>query len=158
MGSSTKHKLDFHTGDEVVAEIERLRRGGYTRSKNWNLTQICEHLTHTMTGGMEGFGFRLPWILRATIVNWIVRRILRTRRMSSAPTIERLKPKSPSGADDDRIIDHCIEVIRRAEKYEGSFEDYPFIDNFTADEWRQFMWLHAAHHLGFLIPKDQAKS
>ncbi|EMI18352.1 hypothetical protein RMSM_04714, partial [Rhodopirellula maiorica SM1] len=148
MSKVAKRELDFHTGDEVVAEIERLRRGGYTKSKNWNLTQICEHLTHTMTGGMEGFGFRMPWILRATIGHWIFRRLLRTRKMSSVPTIERLKPKTSSAADDDVIIDHCIEVIGRAEKYDGSFDDYPFVDNLTADDWRQFMWLHSAHHLG----------
>ncbi len=155
MTSLPKRELDFHTGDEVAAEIERLRRQGYSRTKNWNLTQICEHLTYTMRGGIEGFGFRLPWILRATIIKWIFRRILRTRKMSSGPTIKRLKPNTQLGADDDAIIDQCIEVIGQAEQYDGSFDDYPFLDNLKADEWRQFMWLHAAHHLGFLIPNSK---
>lgn len=75
--------------------------------------------------------------------------------MSSGPTIKRLKPKTQLGADDDAIIDQCIVLLGQAEKYDGSFDDYPFLDNLKADEWRQFMWLHAAHHLGFLIPNSK---
>src|SRR5690554_1953207 len=105
---NAKRKLDFHTGDEVIAEIERLRHGGYTKLKNWNLTQVCEHLHATMSGGMDGFGFRLPWILRTTVIKWMVYRMLRTRKMSSGPTLKRLNPTSPDGLDNDAIIDRCL--------------------------------------------------
>ena len=145
----SKRSLDFHTGDEVIAEIEGLRKSGYQQSKNWNLTQICEHLDATMTGGMDGFGFRLPWIFRATIIKWIFRRMLRTRKMSSGPTIERLKPKSAAGADDDNIIDNCIATVERAKTFVGPIEDYPFLDDLDVEDWRQFMWMHAGTSPGF---------
>ncbi len=154
MGNATKRKLDFHTGDEVLAEIENLRQKGYVKTKNWNLTQICEHLIKTMNGGMDGFGFRLPWLLRATILKWIFRRILRTRKMSSGPTLKSLKPQAESGPEDDATIDACLEVVRRAMAFEGSMDDYPFLDGLTHEDWRQFMWMHAGHHLGFLIPRE----
>lgn len=156
MAASTKRTLDFHSGDEAIAEIKRLRTGGYTKTKNWNLTQICEHLTATMNGGMDGFGFRLPWILRATIIKWVFNRILRTRKMSSGPTLDRLKPKTTDGPDDDAIIDNCIAAIERAMTFPGPMEDYPFLDNLDVDDWRQFMWMHAGHHLGFLTPRETA--
>ncbi|QDT04981.1 hypothetical protein K227x_33790 [Rubripirellula lacrimiformis] len=152
MAASSKRTLDFHSGDEVIAEIQRLRTGGYTQTKNWNLTQACEHLTATMTGGMDGFGFRLPWILRATIIKWVCKRMLRTRKMTSAPTLKRLKPTSPTGPDNDAIIDDCIAAINRASEFPGPLIDYPFLDDFDVEDWRQFMWMHASHHLGFLIP------
>jgi hypothetical protein len=50
-----KQQLDFQSADEVIREIERLRSGGYTKLKQWNLTQACEHLTKTMEGEMNGF-------------------------------------------------------------------------------------------------------
>ncbi|WDQ17216.1 DUF1569 domain-containing protein [Rhodopirellula sp. P2] len=153
MTKISKRSLDFHTGDEVIAEIKRLQADGYTQNKNWNLTQICEHLTVIMTGGMEGFGFRLPKILRATALKWIFGRILRQRRMASAPTLDRLKPKSPDGPDDSKVMEECIATIRRASAFEGAMKEYPFLDGLTPEQWRQFMWLHAAHHLGFLTPK-----
>ncbi|MCO8123066.1 DUF1569 domain-containing protein [Stieleria sp. TO1_6] len=150
-----KRILDFHTGEDVIAEINRLRQDGYRKTKNWNLTQACEHLNLTMTGGMEGFGFRLPWILRATVIKWVINRIFRTRKMSSAPTIDRLKPKTEDGPDDDGVIDDCIATIRQAERFDGSLEDYPFLDNLKPDDWRQFMWIHAAHHLGFFVANGE---
>jgi hypothetical protein len=154
MASPTKRPLDFHTADEVIAEIEHLRVGGYTKSKNWNLTQICEHLNATTTGGMDGFGFRLPWILRATVIKWIFNRMLKTRKMSSGPTMDRLKPKTDDGPDDDAIIDQCIATIERASAFEGPIENYPFLNELKVSDWQQFMWMHAGHHLGFLIPNS----
>lgn len=154
MASDQKRELDFQNGDEVIAEIQSLRESGYTKSKNWNLTQACEHLTKTMAGGMDGFGFRLPWLLRATVIKWVFQRMLKTRKMSSGPTLKRLKPESEPGADDDVIIDHCIATIERAKQFDGSLEDYPFLDDLKVDDWRQFMWMHAGHHLGFLLPKN----
>lgn len=156
MAVTQKRTLDFHTGDEVIAEIQNLRSSGYTKTKNWNLTQICEHLNATMTGGMDGFGFRLPWILRATIIKWIFNRMLTTRKMSSGPTMDRLKPKSETGPDDAAIIDDCIARIERAKAFAGPIENYPFLNELKVEDWQQFMWMHAGHHLGFLVPSEPA--
>lgn len=150
-----KRTFDFRTGDEVIAEIERLRKVGYVKTKNWNLTQACEHLTATMNGGMDGFGFRLPWVLRATIMKGVFNRMLRTRKMSSGPTLKRLKPKTDDGPDNEGIIDNCIAAIERAKTFAGPLDDYPFLDHLDVEDWQQFMWMHAAHHLGFLIPRGR---
>jgi len=154
--ATIKRQLDFHTGDEVIAEIELLRADGYTKTKNWNLTQACEHLQGTMNGGMNGFGFRLPWILRATVMKWLFGWMLRKRKMISGPTMKRLKPASPADHDVDQVVDDCIQTIRNAESFAGPIKDYPMLDHLSADDWRQFMWLHAAHHLEFLTPKKRA--
>jgi hypothetical protein len=154
MAASGRRSLDFQTADEVIAEIQRLSSAGYARMKNWNLTQVCEHLTATMSGGMDGFGFRLPWILRATIIKWIFSRMLKTRKMPSGPTMDRLKPKSDGLGENDTVIDACIETIERANAYQGPMEEYPFLNELKVEDWQQFMWMHASHHLGFLIPKE----
>lgn len=154
--NAAKRLLDFHSGDEVIAEIERLRTGGYAKLKQWNLTQICEHLSATMEAEMTGLGFRLPWVLRATAGKLLTHRILRTRRMPSSPTLPRLQPQATADAEDEAVIAQCLETIRRTECYQGSLADYPFVDNLTHEQWRQLMWIHAAHHLGFLIPNSTA--
>ncbi|MGB7328131.1 MAG: DUF1569 domain-containing protein [Rubripirellula sp.] len=153
MSKLHKRQLDFRSGDDVVAEVRRLQTEGYVRTKNWNLTQICEHLTATMAGEMDGLGFRLPWLIRATAGELFTRWILKTRKMPSVPTLPSLQPKSRSDVDDVVIIESCVETIRRCESFAGSLDDYPFVDNLNHDQWRQFMWIHAAHHLGFLAPK-----
>ncbi|MDG2224134.1 MAG: DUF1569 domain-containing protein [Rubripirellula sp.] len=151
---SSKRQLDFRTADQVIAEIEHLRTVGYTKIKNWNLSQCCEHLQKTMNGGMNGFGFRMPWIVRATAAKWIFGWMLRNRKMVSAPTINKLKPLPLADQENDQQIDDCIHTIRTAESFARPIEDYPFLDNLSVDVWQQLMWLHAAHHLGFLIPSQ----
>lgn len=152
--SASKRSLDFHTDQEVIDEINRIRDAGYTKSKNWNLTQICEHLTATMRGGMDGFGFRVPWIVRATLMKWMLGRMLKNRKMISGPTLKQLKPTSPPGEDDNEVIEKCIATLGEAANFPGPINDYPLLDNLGVDDWKQLMWLHAAHHLGFLVAND----
>lgn len=152
-----KRRLDFRSGEDVLAEIERLRTGGYVATKNWNLSQICEHLTKTMEGEMTGLGFRFPWLFRKTAGPLLTLWVLRTRSMPSVPTLPSLQPAAAEGMDDSKIIDDCVETVRKAEAFSGNLDDYPFVDGLTADRWRQIMWVHAAHHLGFLMP-DQRRA
>ncbi len=150
-----RRTLDFRSADEVIEEIQRIRAVRYQRAGNWSLTQICQHLTATMNGGMDGFGFRLPWILRATLCKWAFGYSLKKRKLGSGyPTFKMLKPDAVESADDDALIDECIRSIRRAAEFEGPIRDYPLLDNISVDDWRDFMWIHASHHLGFLIPKS----
>lgn len=150
-----KRKLDFRTADEVIGEIERLRINGYSKLKRWNLTQVCEHLTKTMEGEMNGLGFRFPWILRRTVGNWMTRRVLKIRAMPSISTLPSLRPTLGDGNERPEVIEQCITTVRKSARFDGSLDDYPFVDGLTHEQWRQFMWIHAAHHLGFLIPNER---
>lgn len=155
----SKRRLDFQSADDVIGEIERLKNDGYTKLKRWNLSQICDHLTKTMEGEMNGLGFRIPWILRRTVGDWITRRVLKSRSMPSVPTLPRLRPTADQVSEDPKVIEHCLVTIRKASLFDGSLDDYPFVDDLTHEQWRQFMWIHAAHHLGFLVPKvDSAQA
>ncbi|MGB7346112.1 MAG: DUF1569 domain-containing protein [Pirellulaceae bacterium] len=149
-----RRNLDLTTGAEVIAEINRLRSTGYSKTKNWNLAQICQHLSVVLKGGMDGFGFRLPWILRATVLKWGFGYMTKKRKLfPSAPTFPSMKPKAMT-EDNDADIQQCIALIERAETFDGSMEDYALLDNMTPDAWREFMWIHAAHHLSYLVPKQ----
>ena len=150
-----RRTVDFRSADEIIRDINLLRAQGYEMTGKWNLTQICQHLTGTMDGGMDGFGFRVPWILRATIIEWGYRYALKKRKLGSGfPTIKILRPTHSDAADNDTLIDACIASCQRVDTFSGSLEDYALLDNLSVDDWRNFMWIHAAHHLSFLIPKD----
>jgi hypothetical protein len=149
-----KRELDLRSADEVVAEIDRLLAGGYDRAGSWTLTQICDHLEKTMNGGMKGFGFRMPWILRATVGKYLMRRILRTRRMGRMPAPKAVVPKPvDAAADDEAPVRRCQDCVRRAAEFAGPLPPHPAVDKLSLDDWKNLMWIHASHHLGFLIPR-----
>lgn len=150
-----RRDLDFTCAEDVIRDVNHLRTSGYSHLGQWNLSQVCEHLTATMKGAMDGFGFRLPWVLRATILKWAFRYFLKRRRLRpGAPTFRMLKPKHTQSDDDDTLIDECIQICQRVADFQGPIENYPLLDNVNVDEWRDFMWIHAAHHLGFLVPRS----
>ena len=150
-----RRQIDLRSAAEVIDEINRLRLSGYEKTGQWNLTQICQHLTASMNGGMEGFGFRVPWIVRATVAKWAFRYCLNKRKLfSGAPTFKILKPQHASVEEDDAAIEECIETCRRTEQFAGPIEDYALLNDVSVEDWRDFMWIHAAHHLGFLVPKE----
>jgi hypothetical protein len=147
--------LTFQSANDVIDEIERLKMSGYQRLGNWSLTQICEHLDKTIQIGLRGSEFRLPWILRATMGKWILTWALRNNRMPNfrvnAP--KPLLPKPNSGNDDHAVIDRCIARHREAAEFPGPIKNYPLVNHVSVEDWRKIQWMHAARHLGFLIPK-----
>jgi len=148
-------RLTFRDQDEVIQEIDRLRRTGYDRLGNWSLTQICEHLDKTIQMGLHGSKLRLPWILRATVGKWILAWAVRNNRMPNirvnAP--KSLLPQNSTEADDFDVIERCMARHREAATFAGPIKNYPLADNITVEDWRKIQWIHAARHLGFLNPR-----
>ncbi len=152
---NSERELNFCDGDEVIEELRQLQSTGYQALGNWNLTQICQHLMETMNGGMKGFGFRMPWFLRATYGKWFVNRLLNNKGFPKIrPTLKQLKPTHSDSEDDRMIIDDCVGLIVEVQNFEGPLPPYPLADNVSLDQWKQLMWVHAAHHLKFLLPKQ----
>ena len=147
-------KLDFHSADQAIAEIETLQAQGYQAHGKWSLTQICDHLTKTMRGGMDGFDFRIPWILRVLVTGPMFRRLLRTRHMPSGiPTFQIVKPITPT-QEQPEVIETCIQTLKECRDFAGPLPTHPAADWMTVEQWRDIMWIHAAHHLGYLTPQS----
>ena len=150
--------LDFRTLDDAVAEIERLARDGYRRTGKWGLTEICEHLTRTMRLGMDGTGQPLPWIVRKTVGPWLLRRTIARRRMLAglpAPPVVQPSPTETPERDDPETIARCVATLREAAAFEGPLVRFPLADGVSVTQWRELATVHAAHHLGFLVPQER---
>lgn len=160
-----RRSLNLATLDDVVAEIERLERGGYTIGGKWNLSQICEHLTATMRMGLDG-GQRMPWLLRKTMGAWLIRSWLKNRALRAGlPTLDRLLPRTKSDpiaseeasktpADDRAAIATCIATLREVRDFAGELPPHSMCDRIDLPTYKELCVIHAQHHLGFLVPKN----
>jgi hypothetical protein len=151
--------LSFRSSQEVLDEIDRLERVGYVKGKNWSLSQNCEHIGKTLAMGMHGAPFRLPWLLRKTIGPMVVGWIVRHGRMPGMLKLSAPKPLLPKpvkkGDDDPARIEWCRSMIREADAFAGPLPPYPLMDDMKLEDWKMLNWIHAGHHLGYLIPKGE---
>lgn len=144
--------LNFNTFDEAIAEIQRLAAGGYEKTGRWSLGQVCEHLTLSMDGFMEGKTFPVPVIIK--LIGPMIKKIVfRSRRMrSGAKTPAVLQPHD--GFDESSEVTRAIAALRRFAEFPGPFPRNPIFGTLTLQEWRDLQLIHAAHHLGHLIPAE----
>lgn len=149
----SRRKLDFRNGSDVIAEVERLKASGYDRLGKWNLSQICDHLGKTTEAGLRPKGKRMPWILRKLFGEPMTRSTLKNRGMKAGGmTAKFLLPDTKVVDEQPEMIDRYLNLVREADAFPGPLPPYILCD-IELEDWKQLQWIHAAHHLGFLIPK-----
>ena len=143
----------FSTYDDAVAEIERLEAGGYERAGQWSLGQVCRHLSYYMRGSLEGIDFRLPWIARKLLGPPLLRKIHRGDELKAGgQTIPASVP--PADLNEEAAVADTKGLLARLRDFSGELHPSPLFDRLTPDQWRRLHLKHAAHHLGFLIPRE----
>jgi hypothetical protein len=147
-------RLDFRNFDEALAEVERLHRDGYRQAGRWDLAQICDHLAYFIQGSLEGFTFRAPWLIRKLLGPFLLRRILKTRRMGEGWQTPQ-KPLPQPGGEETAAVERFRQLVERFRAHRGELQPSPLFGPLTSDEWRELHLIHCAHHLRFLVPKEQ---
>jgi hypothetical protein len=148
------HPRQLHLTDysQILAELDRLHRGGYGRLGQWDLAQACDHVGYFIRGSLDGFTFRVPWLFKFLFGRLVLWRILKTGRMKSGvPTPQ--KPLPAPGGDEAAAVARLKGVIERLCAHQGELHASPFFGYLTPEQWRQLHLIHCAHHLGYLVPK-----
>ncbi len=148
--------IDFRTCDEVSVEIDRLKADGFAPAGNWSLAQICAHLAKSMEESLDGYtatvSLPIRILVRCGAGRLILRRILKKRRMPN--NIKGPAAMMPTDtADEFAAVARIREALGRTQAA-ASFHPSPIFGKVAAEQMRQIHLIHAAHHLGFLIPRE----
>ena len=63
-----RRQVDFRDFETVKTDVQHLHEAGYDKVGEWDLAQICRHLTITMDRSLNGFPFKGPWLVRKLII------------------------------------------------------------------------------------------
>jgi hypothetical protein len=137
----------------VLAYAERLHRNGYERTGKWDLAQVLDHLTYFMKGSLDGYTFKVPWIIKALLGKFVLRRILSQKRMKRGVFTPQ-KPLPVPGGDEAAALERFRETLHRTVNHQGEFQPSPFFGQLTREESLELNLIHCRHHLGYLIPKS----
>jgi hypothetical protein len=148
-----RRTLSFRNEDEAIAEIDRLRAGGYTQRKNWTLPMICWHLS--VGGSPQPPASSTPSPEQAERKRKFIDVILETGRPAGnfeAPP--QMTPK-PDCADDAVLRFRAI--LKDIRDFPHAYVDFGPFGPISIDQVRKLTLLHASHHLSFLEPKQAGK-
>lgn len=132
----------------IPGDIELLASKGKTRSKNWTLAQVADHLAMAIEWQI---GLIPEGMLPARLPPMWVRRVFRCvflgigRLPANVPANESILPQ------EDVALPASIARLRNAIKlmheFAGPFRTHPFFGNMSLAGWVRFHEVHAAHHL-----------
>jgi hypothetical protein len=146
-----RRQLHFADPDAVVREAESLLAKGYTRSGNWSLGQMADHLAQTVERSMDGFTSMLP-----APVRWLIRWLVFQKVQRHEPLFRRVEaPKylRPGDSVEDRAgVERLKAALARLTAHDAPMHPSPVFGKMTNAEWREVHLWHCEHHLSFLHP------
>jgi hypothetical protein len=145
-------QLDLKSFDDVIAEMRRLQDVGYEKEGEWDLGQTVRHLNGAMVGSVDGFRFKLPWLLQKMIILFYRGKIFRKRGMARGIKTDKVLIPSAEG-DVGEAIEQYEADVRRLLAHEGEFHPHPVLGDISREQHIDFHIIHAMHHLRMLRPR-----
>jgi hypothetical protein len=155
---STRRKLVFATLDDVLRDVEHLLAVGYDRVGQWDLAQVCFHLTEWMRFAVEGlpkppFLIRIMLaVVRPTLGRRLLLRALRDGMPSGRPTFPQTVA-APNG-DASAAIAQIRAAAESFRNHSGDYFPSPVFGPLTRDEALRLQLRHCELHLSYLVPKS----
>lgn len=156
----TRKHLQFSSLDEAVRYAEQLHRDGYRSLGNWNLAQICEHLSDWLGYMVDGYP-RVPmpvglllWGVRKTAGRVILRKILSTGKMAAGGPTTQQTIHAADGLEDETSLRRFRETVERFQAHQGNYHVSPIFGSLSSEAGLKLHLVHCAHHLSFLAPAD----
>jgi Protein of unknown function (DUF1569) len=152
-----RRDLRFARLSEVQDDLKKLASRNYTKTAEWDLSQVAEHLADWMTFPIDGFP-KPPWLvviligaMRVTLGKSLYKKFVRDQRMATGqPTIPTtVYPASDSSA---KSVERLMKAIDRLSAHRGPIHPSPLFGQLSYDELVALQLAHCAHHLSFLVP------
>jgi hypothetical protein len=145
-----RRPLAFSSLTEVMPEVDRLLQG-HEAGGNWSLGQMCNHLSNTFVYSIEGFGAKVPWLIRKTLGPIVKRQLFKTGQMRAGIKIpEKFLPRP--GLDARAEAEALRAAVQKYSAHSGPLADHPMFGPLSRDEWTRLHCIHCAHHLSFMHP------
>ena len=149
-GGNAKRAIRFQTFDDVVADVEALRSGGYERLGNWTLEQMCFHMRSPIPQPLKAVSTDSEPVVQQAVID---RFQYYVDHGHPAPGFTAPPGSEPPAQPDAHVIDDFIARLRSADAFDGAYVDLGPRGPIPAGLYKPFLLAHCGHHLGFLLPR-----
>jgi hypothetical protein len=143
-----RRQLSFNSEDEVIADVQRLRRG-CVQHGGWSLPQMCAHLDKSVQSRMRPGPFP-PNTPEQDAREPQFRGILVSGRLPdgiAAP--DTMMPPPQCGED---AIDALLATLTTFKRFPGPIAPHRLFGQLSDADARRLNLIHCAHHLSYLTP------
>lgn len=144
-------ELKFESLEACLADLDRLATRGYTAHGKWDLAQICNHCAYFAELPVQGFDFKVPWIIRATLGRYYKWKFVNKGMDPGSPTMK--QSLYESGGDEAAAVARLRKALTDLWTAPEPFHVSPFFGPTTREEWHTINLNHCSLHFGFLEPK-----
>ena len=156
--SVTRRRLDFRSWEDLLADADDLARRGYDRAGKWSLAQVLDHVGAGLRVALTGSTKRLPWVMRMTARSFALPMMRAWRWIPAGiPAPKWWQPQVPSDADDGAAVARFRAEVEAFLAHAGPYYPHPAFDRIDRESYEDLMLIHASHHLGFLVPRDESR-
>jgi hypothetical protein len=147
-GGRRREQLRFDSEDDVVAEVNRLRRG-YSQAGAWSLPQICCHLEKSLQYRMRPGPFE-PTTPEQAARRDQLQQLLSSGRLPDGQTApDMMMPPLDCGDD---AIDAFLARLEQFKNFPGPIAPHRLFGQLSDADARKINLIHCAHHLSYLTP------
>jgi hypothetical protein len=146
--ASPPRALTFGDEDAVIGDVEQLRRG-YEKRGGWSLPQVCWHLAAFITLQPPADPNDRMTPEQSSQLESFLKTIATRGGPNRWQAPRAVQPPADAGEND---IERFIDAMRRLKTYPHAKVVMGPLGPAPIAEYRRAHLLHAAHHLGFLVP------
>ncbi len=153
-----RRNLRFSRLEDVKTDSLNLLSKGYTKTGEWELSQMANHLSDWMSFPMDGFP-KMPiiikiliGIMRTTQGKSLYKKFVQNQRMATGqPTMPQTVHK-PNADATVQSVERLATLIDRLAVHRGLIHPSPLFGKLDYDQVVALQLAHCAHHLSFLVP------
>jgi len=147
----TRRQIQFQSYDDILADVDKLLRGGYERGGQWSLGMASEHLAITIKMAFDPAAKGMPRLIRP-VIRWVILpRILKKGMPKGMKGLQAIMPSAT--VTDEAGRDVLRQAIEVAKANTHAKLDHPIFGTIESPVFDRLQRVHAQHHLSFLIPK-----
>lgn len=153
-----RRTLHFERLEDAVADAQVLLDNGYERLGSWSLAQCCRHLSLLMQYPLDGFpAFPLSmrvsmWVLRHTYAPRMLKKILDAGQWPEGIPTDGNSVPNQVDSDADGVHE-LRNAVSRLMDHSGELKPSLLLGLLDKPTLIKLHRIHAAHHVGFLVPK-----
>ncbi len=147
--------MKFNSPDQVIADVDQLRARPHHKLGNWTLPQVCRHLAVVIDGNLTPPPTDEPTPEQIAMKQKFFGMVLGPAGMpDNMPAGPAVLPPDTCG---DEAIDHLKAAFKALSEHTHRCILVGRCGPVLTAEVLQLHLAHAAHHLGFLVPKNERR-